>query len=232
MTTTTTHCPERIAPATLAAWRDLALSPAEATRIAAHVPNCPVCRAELAAYETLDTALRRYHAPEPDRRLWWAVRDRMNGSLRPPQNRGLSARRLTGGLGALAAVVLLVLGFAQVLQTRMTPTVRTGATSTPLPTAVPASPAVNGPRLSWQQAQLPVASLTDQDILTFGVAPSQGDSAYACHAIADSNGAALTFFHTADRGLHWTNLAQLTESGIAVSDCMVQVDALDASRVL
>lgn len=231
MTSATTHCPERIALATLAAWRDGALSPAEATRVAAHVPGCPGCRAELATYETLDAALRRYRAPEPDARLWNAVRGRMNGGLRS-RPRGTPPRRLIGGLGALAAVVLLALGFAQVLHIRVMPDISISATPTPLPTAVPASPATNGPRLRWQQAQLPAEPLTLLDILTFGVAPSQGDSAYACHVVRDSNGATLTFFHTADRGLHWTSLTQLTEPGINAPVCMVQVDALDASRVL
>ncbi|MGZ3674524.1 MAG: anti-sigma factor family protein [Ktedonobacterales bacterium] len=78
----TTHCPEGITSAMLAAWRDGVLSTAEAERIAAHAPECPVCSAELATYDRMDAALRRMGAPEPDGRLWQAVRDSMKGGRR------------------------------------------------------------------------------------------------------------------------------------------------------
>jgi hypothetical protein len=74
--------------------------------------------------------------------------------------------------------------------------------------------------------------LTDQDILSYGVAPSQGNAAYACQGISDSSGATLTFYATTDRAQHWTTLTQLHEPSIDLSECMVQVDALDPSLVL
>jgi len=241
MTPATIHCPERVAPATLAAWRDGALSADSAAHVTAHVPTCPACRAELATYDTLDDALRRQPAPEPDERLWRAVQHGMHGTRRMRHaGMGMPAQRLGGGLAALAAVALLALSFAQVLHRRTIATVHTSATATTapqgtptlLPTAVPASPATNGPRPSWQQARLPVASLTDQDILTFAVVPGHGASAYACHGISDRSGATLTFYHTTDRALHWARLAQLTEPDVDLSECMVQVDALNGNRVL
>lgn len=239
MTSATTQCPERVAPETLAAWRDGTLPAAEVARLDTHIPECPACRAALSTYEAQDVALRRYPAPEPDERLWHAVRERIGTGHRSPHTAGrMRPRRLAGGLGALAAVVLLSLGFAQVLRSRVPASVRTSPTATvsgtptPLPTAVPASPAVPGPRPNWQQAQLPVSPLSDQDILTFAVVPGHGESAYACHAISGSNGATLTFYRTADRALHWTQLTQVTVPHLDASDCMVQVDALDGSRVL
>jgi hypothetical protein len=105
-------------------------------------------------------------------------------------------------------------------------------TPTALPTALPAAPPTNGPRVAWQSAALPYAPLTNRDILNYGVAPSQGNAAYACHGIADSAGATLTFYATTDRAQHWTTLTQLHEPSIDLSGCVVQVDALDPSRVL
>jgi anti-sigma factor RsiW len=242
MTPATMQCPERVAPATLAAWRDGTLSAADAAHVTAHVPTCPACRAVLSSYDTLDDALRRQPAPEPDERLWRAVQHGMHGTRRM-RHASKPAQQLGGGLAALAAVVLLALGFAQVLHSRVVTTVHTSATATTatpapqgtptlLPTAVPASPVTNGPRPSWQQARLPVEPLTDQDILTYAVVPGHGESAYACHAISDRAGGTLTFYHTTDRALHWATLTQLKEPGVDVSDCMVQVDALDGNRVL
>ena len=241
MTPATMHCPARVAPATLAAWRDGALSATESAHVAAHVAACPACRAVLSTYDTLDDALRRQPAPEPDERLWRAVQHGMHGTRRMrPASMSMPAQRLGGGLAALAAVVLLALGFAQVLHSRAVATVHTSATattapqgtSTPLPTAVPASPATNGPRPSWQQARLPVEPLTDQDILTYAVVPGHGESAYACHGTSDRSGATLTFYRTTDRALHWARLAQLTEPDVDLADCAVQVDAMDGNRVL
>jgi Putative zinc-finger len=241
MTPATTHCPEGVAPATLAAWRDGALPAAEAARVAAHAPECSACRAELTSLEMRDSALRGYPAPEPDERLWPAVREAINGQ-QESRHTGASARRLAGGLTALAAVVLLALGFAQVLHSQATRTVRTSATATassgpwgtptPLPTAMPPSPAADGPHAAWQQARLPIEPLTDRDILTYGIIPGHGESAYACHGISDRNGATLTFYRTADRALHWTTLKQLAAPRIDLTECMVQVDALDGNRVL
>ncbi|MGZ3602570.1 MAG: hypothetical protein ACXWQ5_23845 [Ktedonobacterales bacterium] len=237
----TTHCPEGITSAMLAAWRDGVLSTAEAERIAAHAPECPVCSAELATYDRMDAALRRMGAPEPDGRLWQAVRDSMKGGRRRQLGRaGGRAPRLAGGLGAVAAVVLLALGLAQVVHYRAVLSARTSATATstpqgtptPLPTAIPPAPAVNGPHPNWQQAQLPTP-LDDKHFLMFAIAPNDGESAYACNVMSDDNGGTLTFYRTNDRALHWTTLTQIQVKQSSVSiKCYVQVDAQDANRVL
>jgi hypothetical protein len=241
MTPATTHCPEGVAPATLAAWRDGALPAAEAARVAAHAPECSACRAELTSLELRDSALRGYPAPEPDERLWRAVREAINGRQKS-RHTGASARRLAGGLTALAAVVLLARGFAQVLHSQATQTVRTSATATassgprgtptPLPTALPPSPAADGPHAAWQQARLPIEPLTVGDTLTYGIVPGHGESAYACHGISDRDGTTLTFYRTTDRALHWTTLKRLAAPLFDLTECMVQVDALDGNRVL
>ncbi len=241
---TTTHCRDGISSATLAAWRDGALSAAEAERIAAHLPECPACRAEVATYDTADAALRRLRAPEPDGRLWQAVRDtlsRNNGSRRRRPTRG-QAQRLASRVGAVAAVVLLALGFAQVLQYRATPSARTSATATatsqpqgtptPIPTAIRPAPAVYGTPPNWQQARLPTP-LDNKHFLMFVVAPSDGESAYACNVISNDSGGTATFYRTTDRALHWTALTHVTvQQSSAAIKCYPQVDALDANRVL
>lgn len=237
----TMTCTEGITPATLASWRDGALSADEAERVAVHVPECPACRAELATHDRLDVALRRMVAPEPDGRLWRAVRDGMNRG-RGQRRAEVRAPRLAGGIGAVAAVVLLALGFAQVLRYHTTTSVRISATAiatstpqgtpTPLPTAIPPAPAVNGPRPDWQQAQLP-APLDDQHFLMFAIAPNDGETAYACRVVSDGNGGTLTFYRTTDRALHWAKLTdvQVKQSSVSIK-CYVQVDAQDANRVL
>lgn len=233
----TTHCPEGIPSATLAAWHDGSLSTVEYEYIAAHVPECLACRVELATYDRVDVALRGMVAPEPDGRLWQAVRDGMKHGER--SMRGW-VPRLASGLGAVAAVVLLVLGFAQVLRYRTAPSVRVRATATSapqgtptsLPTAIPPVPAVDGPQLNWQQAHLP-APLTDTAFLPFAVAPNDGESAYACNVISDDSGGTLTFYRTSDRALHWTALTQVQvkESPVSIK-CGIDIDAQDANRVL
>jgi hypothetical protein len=237
----TTHCLEGITSATLAAWRDGVLSTAEAERIAAHAPECPTCSAELATYDRLDAMLRRRQTPEPDGRLWQAVRDTMIGGRRR-RHVDLRAPRLAGGLGAVAAVLLLALGLAQVLHYRAALSARTSATATatsqpqgtptPLPTAIPPAPAVDGPRPNWQQAHLP-APLDNQHFLPFAIAPNDGESAYACNVTSDDNGGTVTFYRTTDRALHWTTLShfQVKEPSVSIK-CSITVGALDANLVL
>ena len=117
MTTANASCPLGISRATIAAWRDGALSGDEAARIAAHVSGCDACRHEIAVYESLDNALRRQPVPQSDGRLWRAVRAGMTSAHRP-RNTRRTVRRVAGATSALAAVLLLALGFAQLFQAR------------------------------------------------------------------------------------------------------------------
>jgi hypothetical protein len=235
--TSTMLCPEGLTFATLAAWHDGTLDAAEAARVRSHVTGCAACRAALSSLSTQDTVLRQLPAPEPDDRLWRAVRGRMRGERPARSNVTASRGRLVGGIAAVAAVLLVALGFAQVFRDRPQPTAgatptAVAGTPTLLPTAVAASPAVNGPHPNWQRGTLPVASLTDQDILSFGVAPAHGNEAYACFGTSDRSGATLTVYRTTDRSAHWTTQTQITVPSLDLSDCMVQVDAYDGNRVL
>lgn len=252
MTTANASCPLAISPATLAAWRDGALSSDESARIATHVTGCEACRQELALYESLDDALRRQPVPRSDGRLWRAVRAGMTSNHRP-RNIRRTARNVAGAMGALAAVLLLALGFAQLFQAHGGVTYHPGSTATvvqgtptPLPTAAPASPAVSVAAPNWQQGNFPTSGITfgdkSDDILTFGVAATDGNIAYACYSQTKQirqppNAPAqissqITIYRTSDRAAHWTQLTQFPLPDIQTSDCTVQVDALDANRVL
>src|SRR5690242_9830655 len=128
MTTANASCPLGISPATIAAWRDGALSGDEAARIAAHVSGCEACRREIALYESLDNALRRQPVPQSDGRLWQAVRAGMT-SAHGPRNPRRTVRRVAGATSALAAVLLLALGFAQLFQARGNVTLHPSSTA-------------------------------------------------------------------------------------------------------
>ncbi|HEY7339234.1 MAG TPA: zf-HC2 domain-containing protein, partial [Ktedonobacterales bacterium] len=246
MTTANASCPLGISPATIAAWRDGALASDESARIAAHVSGCEACRHEIALYESLDDALRRQSVPASDGRLWRAVRSGM-AATQGPRNTRRTARRMAGALGALAAVLLLALGFAQLFQARGGVSYHPGSTATtvqgtptPLPTAAPASPAVRVASPNWQTGNFPASGITfgdrSDDILSFGVASTDGNIAYACYSQTSNTGghvnSQITIYRTSDRAIHWTRLAQFPWPDAQTSDCTVQVDALDSSRVL
>ncbi len=246
MTTANASCPLGISPATIAAWRDGALPGDEPARIAAHVSGCEACRREIALYESLDDALRRQPVPQSDGRLWRAVRAGM-ASAHGPRNTRRTVRRVAGATSALAAVLLLALGFAQLFQARGNMTYHPGATATvvqgtptPLPTAGPASPAVRVASLNWQPGNFPTSGITfgerSDDILSFGVASTDGNIAYACYSQTSNTGghvnSQITIYRTSDRAIHWTRLAQFPWPDAQTSECVVQVDALDSSRVL
>lgn len=251
MPTANASCPLDLTPAIIAAWRDGALTADEAARIAAHVPGCPVCQREIARWESLDDALRRMPVPPSNGQLWRDVRAGMTSarSAHSSRTNRQTARRLIGAGSALAAVLLLALGFAQIFRLHGGSTnVRPGATGTtsatataqgtpaPLPTPIPALPAITGARPAWRPGNFPAAGITfgDQssDILSFAVAPSDGQTAYACYSTTDTTGSQIRIYRTANGAQTWILLATFAAPHNQTSDCTPQVDALDASRVL
>ena len=244
MPTTNASCPLDLTPTTIAAWRDGALPADESARIAAHVPGCPACQREIVRLEALDETLRRQPVPTSDSSLWRDVRARManHRGVHSHANRQ-TTRRIVGAASALAAVLLLALGFAQLFRLHGAVTgVHPGATATiqgtptPLPTAIPASPAIPDKTITIQAANLPVQGVRfddkSPDILTFGVAATDGATAYACYSTSDQTGSRIAIYRTSDRAIHWTRLAQFPVPRFQTSDCLVQVNTLDASSVL
>ena len=138
------------------------------------------------------------------------------------------------------------LGFAQLFHLQgATISVNPSATATaqgtltpptPLPTAAPSSPAVSGVPLTWRQANYPAAGITfgntSSDILSFGVAPTDGTMAYACYSVLNQAGSQITMYRTTDRAMRWARLTHFFLPDVDVDHCLVQVDALDSGRVL
>jgi hypothetical protein len=150
---------------------------------------------------------------------------------------------VAGATSALAAVLLLALGFAQLFQARGNVTFHPSSTATvvrgtptPLPTAGPASPAVRVAAPNWQPGNFPTSGITfgerSDDILSFAVAATDGATAYACYSQTDQAGSRITMYRTSGRAMHWTQLTRFSLPNFQTSECMVQVDALDANRVL
>ena len=102
----------------LSAWRDGALDAPMKARLEQHVGTCAACRARMQEFEVIAQALRAIPTPEPARgfgrnpRLVDAepVERRAPTRFRAPMRR----RRALGGLGAVAAIALLLLAFTQV----------------------------------------------------------------------------------------------------------------------
>lgn len=242
MTTANAACPLNLSPTTIAAWRDGALSSDEAARIAAHVSTCIACRSEIAVCESLDDALRRQPELRSDGRLWRDVRAGIIANRAPRRSR-LMSRRMMGAMSALAAVLLLALGFAQlfhlygaVRQYPASTTTTIQGTPTPLPTPVLPSLAVRGAAPMWQPGNFPTSGITfgeqSTDILSFGVASTDGAIAYACYSTTNQAGSQITLYRTSDRAAHWTRLLQSPQPQFQTSDCLIQVDATDANRVV
>jgi uncharacterized protein DUF4232/putative zinc finger protein len=109
-------CALRLSAGTLSAWRDGALEPTEARRVEAHVTECVACRTRLAEYDAVATALRAIPEPAPDG--GYSRNPRMLVPSAPTTRAArtyfprASRVRAGGGLGALAAVLLLTFGFA------------------------------------------------------------------------------------------------------------------------
>src|SRR5262249_38337395 len=119
-------------------WHDGVLAGDEALRLAAHVPTCAICRGHLADFERLERAIRTERVPDPDGRLWEGVRAhyRATGANNSLGLRSrLAWRPLRSGLGAVAAVLLLTLGFAQLLHLLHRNSGGQGSTPTPYSTA-------------------------------------------------------------------------------------------------
>ena len=97
---------------TLSALRDSALMTNEARELRAHVAGCQACQGRLREYDALGGALRDERPSEPDERLWQGVRAALRRGPRRAGRFGQPRRAMVSAVSALAAVLLLALGFA------------------------------------------------------------------------------------------------------------------------
>lgn len=246
------NCPLALPVETLSAWRDGALAPEEAHDIERHVADCDACRARLADYDAIAAALAAIRVPAP-----------AGGYRQNPRTSGRAARvtarpvthtrlRIAGGLGALAAVLLLALAFAQVFSafggrgrlpgTGGTPVATPAATATA--TSTQPLPPVQGVPLAWQaRAALPAGihpyptGFPGRGGQNFALAASNGTSAYACDVTPSPSSGPLPtdavthVWATHDAGAHWTEALDIADQSDATS-CTVSVDAYDPAMVL
>ena len=214
----TPTCALNLSPAVLSAWRDEALGPAAMQRTSAHIATCPTCQATLASYEAVASALALAHAPRPDARLWRAVESRIQqAKQRAGRSEGHQRHTPWASLGAVAAMLLLVAGFAQVF--------------------IFAS--LNQPLLTvpWQQETLPVGLILPDTtnpwpVSSLAVARNSAGVAYLCsipRTGADTGHARVWVTH--DGAAHWTPLTQIP-ANVTVYSCAVTVDDADTERVV
>lgn len=241
-------CADGQTAATLSHWRDGALSPIESEHMSQHVAGCAACRARLADYEAIADGLRAIRVPDPRGDYG---RDPRSAPV-PRRARSWQPLRATprwhvaGGLGAVAAVLLVALAFAQVFAglhnravgvrtptTLHTPTAPTGtSTATVSPTPVALQP------LAWQAHQsLPDGINSSAYYGVFTLANADGNDAYACDVTpppADGQPATTAqtrVWMTHDSGTHWK--LTLTFNGPTdASSCVVTTDDYDRNLVV
>lgn len=147
MTEPLTGCALSLRAEDLSAWRDGALDEKTLARLGAHIPTCAVCLTRLAAYDALAASLRAIPTPEPSR--GFGHNPRLDGEVtaevetRPvarPIPLGSARRRALTGLGAVAAIILVTVAFAQIfgrLGGRLPTASGTVTSASPTATALP-----------------------------------------------------------------------------------------------
>jgi hypothetical protein len=148
-------CVAEIDGATLSAWRDTLLPPAEMERVRGHVRSCGTCQAQLARYDEVARALRRQREIEPGDRVVEGVRQSI---LHQSPRRWTPSSRAWGSVSALASVAAVLLLFVYVLEIGPLGHLRPGrqATAVPMVTPTPTPVPTIGP-----SAFTPVVPLQD-----------------------------------------------------------------------
>ncbi len=101
---------------TLSAWEAALLPEAETRRLAEHVPTCPTCQRALQRLGQIGDALRATPVPGSGELLWQEVRRaQADGGRRRPRRHFVHPLRTVHGFGALAAALLVVVLFSQLL---------------------------------------------------------------------------------------------------------------------
>lgn len=156
MTPDTLTCAENVAPERLSALRDGALTSADAQRLREHIATCAACRARLADYDAMATALRQQRELEPGERIVTGVRARL-ATEGPARRRRRPSRRFWASVATLAPVAAIILLFVYVfsgLAGRIHPT-GSGTPTVSAPTATNPTGKPNIPTATPQLVKLP-----------------------------------------------------------------------------
>lgn len=231
-------CPLAISGTTLSAWRDDLLSDAEARQITEHIDSCPVCQRTIAQFDRIAGAIQRLTPPDVRDQSWRGIR----AGLTPPRRWPLLSPAFRRGAMATACLLVLVALFAVVLRQRPSTAPSTSlattipATLAPYPSWTPTTaptpappflltvikasgPPVPGPQPNWQVYKLPygIIPVIGEGTYTLSVAPSDGNTAYACDGRSYPAPAAVIVTH--DRAAHWTRLPSVpTCSPVTIDD--------------
>ncbi|HZC04563.1 MAG TPA: hypothetical protein VE338_02910 [Ktedonobacterales bacterium] len=240
-------CSLGLSPDDLSAWRDHALSANDERRIADHIGSCQACQRTVAGHEALAAALRAERSPAPDPRNWPQLQARIGGDNRHRRAAhrlpARPARRpaLWGGLGAVAAVLLISTLFFRLFSRQAdlrgasshvtTPTII--ATPQALTAVAPTAPIV-GPKLNWQMRMAPESVIPPPGNQTytngFAFSPTDASTAYICATTNATLTPTITVWATHDGAATWTHVGDLPSDG-EVAQCSVIVDAADPMRL-
>jgi hypothetical protein len=241
MKTANDVCPLGISEDTFVAWYDETLGNEEARLISDHMPTCEVCRSRLSEYTKLDQMLRRQRVPGVSETPWEDLQAGISGTGHT--SRSSTRRHILETVGALAAAILVIVGFLRVFQSHFSgpgpqPTAVTArllGTPTPLPTLGPSALPVPGTLPSWQAHTLP-AHFEQPPLGSFlAVSASDGATAYICHAVSVSGGNGdqqAQIWVTHNFGTEWNHAGNLPELGSNPVECTLDVDASDSQRLV
>lgn len=238
---TIAECPLALTPEDLSRFRDGDLSSSRAHAMEDHLATCAACRARLAEYVDIGSGLSAI--PEPaldDGRFWREVEARMRDTRKARGTGRIFLRHPFTGLGAVAAILLVAIAFAQLFASRGGSTARVSpaATSAPTPTVAPAHP------VTWKQLSFPAAWPQSNGA---GVTPSAGSGVpyasatlgftaadpnilYACVSPQEAASTAYTIWTSRDRGVTWAQVGSVPSHQAAV--CKVIVDSADARNAI
>ncbi len=207
---------------TLSALRDGLLPAAEQERVRTHIATCAACQALLTDFDMIAAELRGQRVPTLDERLWRGLQAAITNSPRvnlPLSNKRtlpLPSKQIWGALGAAAAILLVVAGFARLLY----------------------APPVNEPKnpLVWHEIALPApllpsgadALIAPGALASIGLGPG-GQTAYACSIKPNVTSQVSWIWVTRDSGATWQHATKFALFNGTPTTCAILVDATDPS---
>ena len=206
-------CEHGLTSATLSAWHDHDLNAVEEQEIGDHIQSCSACQAYLQQVDAIVSAFQAQKKPVLTRsvleHLPVSARHRWGRLARIQPQR----RRMIQSIGAAAAVIVIVVGFAAVF-------------SRFAQNAVP-----QFKPLVWQAGVFPAGTRTDPQFSIPNVAASDGEIAYQC-VLPQQSGASTALpaqiWVSDNRAMSWTHTADLPTGALTganqITSCWVTVD--------